>query len=1026
MDYIAYKHIHAGEQELFLRHFSTLDITQNTIDYLVLLGEYSFAFDDFSLYEKNHKAILDALIEEFYKESCHTTPWIAGVYTAIKLAESHFQDPAYLQALIDLREYLFTHNLREGTLIMSSKHRYVQGELFSVCSPYIIFDAEDLVVVSAFNEICSTDFYKDPSTLLQLLLYGLVKREYSFVRNYITYYEGHYPCDDPLYLFLIWRMRRDMGAPVLHRPYGNSNPYCPQPYERFPKVVSTDDIVTIQAVCQGDTSPLLHIGEKSYLGVLQDKSTGCWEFSIGPFPAGVINYSISYGSYYTETYECEIFERKYLSQLLDQSTYALKSTDTYVTIVPKGDILEVSLKKELPTDNLLRMNDGNLATIEGVDSIQIDLRRSYILGDILYMHWIFPVGTNYYGMGERFNTLSQSEGVVDNFVYSQYKDQGRRTYMPIPLCFTSEDIGLFINSRRNTHFFFDRTEGLGISLQSKRDAITLLRGSHHEMLSQYWNLTGMPHTLPAWTLGPWMSSNNWSSQGEVLNQMERTLSEDIPSTVLVIEQWSDEATFYLFNDAIVTTDNQSRLEYNDCTYRGRWENPKAMVDTLHQHGLRCVLWQIPVIKSTPNLRNIQRNKDLAYAESEGYLVRSTDRTTYTISEDWFKDSAIIDFTNPQAKEWWLSKRDYLLQDIGIDGFKTDGGECVFSCDIALDDGSEASEARNRYAESYLKGYYDYGASKKSDYVSFSRAGFIGAHRYPGHWAGDERSTFDAFRRTIVAGINAATSGVLYWGFDLGGFNGDIPTVDLYIRATQMATFAPIMQYHAESRGEFNQDRTPWNIAERWDDHRAITLYRRYAHLRMQLIPYISWSLDQAILNGRPLMGGLFLDNPRDSTLFNITDQYYFGPSLLVCPVVEEGSQGREVYLPHGEYIDFFTLEQYSGGRSLYYDSPLEIFPLFIKKGEPLFLAPSEILGEGMTNESWSVETPMVVVTSSEGYYQYGDIEITLTGGQVSVKGCDTISVLDPLGVLKAESSTTFQWFDQRILRYEVCVCSKIK
>ncbi len=1017
MDYIAYKHIQAGERDAFLRRFALVPLRENPIDYLVLLGEYSFAFDDFSLYTDEHKVALDTLIQQFYRSNHHTTPWIAGVYTAVKLAEQHYQDERYLQALIDLREYLFAHNLRKGTLVMSSTCREARAEVLSVCAPYIIFDAEDLVVVSAFEELKTTSFFQDEETLLHILLYALIKREFDFVRQWLWYYQEHYGITDAtscsgeqqnsLYRYILWKFQQTMGKPILHKPYGNSNPYLPQPYERFPKIVSSDDRIIIQAVCQGNKTPTLYLTEddgstSKYSGVLKGAQKGSWEFLVGPFDSGEFSYYISQEEYQTEVYTCTIFEKLPLS------------AEVLCQVCP----------------------------IEGGGKCMdnLDLTKSYQLGDQLYLHWNLPQETLYYGFGERFNAILQQKGDVDTFVYSQYKDQGLKTYMPIPLCFTDQGVGFFAKSYGNTHFRLGKNGSLGITLDSTEDVLYVLQGDHANMIKQYWRLTGKPELLPPWSLGPWMSSNNWASQKDVLDQMNTTLQEDIPSSVLVIEQWSDEATFYQFNDAKIVHDSsncgtsslvtqESSVTNGNYEYRGRWPNPKGMVEKLHNNGLKCVLWQIPVIKSTPNLRNIQRNKDLAYAKEHGYLVKHADGTPYAISEDWFKESAIIDFTNPEAVQWWLSKRDYLLDEVGIDGFKTDGGECIFAHDIALYDGTPPNQARNRYAESYLQGYYQYGKARAqnndTNYISFSRAGFSGAHTYPAHWAGDERSTFAAMQRTLVAGINASLSGIIYWGFDLGGFNGDIPTVDLYIRSTQFATFAPIMQYHAESRGEFNQDRTPWNIADRWNDTRALIVYRTYAHLRMQIIPYIEWTIRQIVTTGEPLM---------KPVSFDITDQYYFGSSLLVCPVMEEGVTSRQVYLPEGEYVDFFTLQRYGGAKWLCFEAPLDRFPLFLRIGEPLFLAPCDALGMGMSNDSWKVDVPMVVVTSADGCYKYEDTIITLENGCVNVNSCNyaggTVSILDPLGVVREGHFVglpkTFQWFDQHIMRYEVKICFKTK
>src|SRR4030095_14940381 len=105
-------------------------------------------------------------------------------------------------------------------------------------------------------------------------------------------------------------------------------------------------------------------------------------------------------------------------------------------------------------------------------------------------------------------------------------------------------------------------------------------------------------------------------------------------------------------------------------------------------------------------------------------------------------------------------------------------------------------------------------------------------------AGDENPTWDAFRWSMFAGLSAAASGILYWGWDLAGFSGPLPSAELYLRATAPSTFVPIMQYHSEFNHHRtpSRDRTPWNIAEQTGDDRVLEVFRAFAHLRERLLP----------------------------------------------------------------------------------------------------------------------------------------------------------------------------------------------
>jgi alpha-glucosidase (family GH31 glycosyl hydrolase) len=429
-----------------------------------------------------------------------------------------------------------------------------------------------------------------------------------------------------------------------------------------------------------------------------------------------------------------------------------------------------------------------------------------------------------------------------------------------------------------------------------------------------------------------MSSNNWDSEAEVRKQIALTEEHGIPATVLVIEAWSDEATFYIFNDAAYPEKPGSEaFAYDDFSFPawGRWPDPKGLVEHLHEHGLKLILWQIPVIKQTAALRHAQKRRDEEHFVAQGFGVRHPDGTPLRLPEGWFKDSLLLDFTNPDAKDWWFKKRQYLIDDLKVDGFKTDGGEMVWGRDLVFADGTDGRLNRNRYPRDYIKAYYEF--AQQNDGICFSRAGYTGAQTFPAHWAGDERSTWDAFKRSLLAGLSAGMSGVIFWGWDFAGFSGDVPSAELYLRGAEMACFCPIMQYHAESKAELNQDRTPWNVAESSRDSRALSTYTFYANLRMQLLPYLEREAAHCVAARTPLMRAMLLDHQDDPVAVPLWDQYRLGRDLLVAPVIEEGATSRDVYLPAGRWWHLFEERWYeSGWHTL--DAPLESIPVFLRDG----------------------------------------------------------------------------------------------
>src|SRR5438270_4212146 len=310
---------------------------------------------------------------------------------------------------------------------------------------------------------------------------------------------------------------------------------------------------------------------------------------------------------------------------------------------------------------------------------------------------------------------------------------------------------------------------------------------------------------------------------------------------------------------------------------------------------------------------------------------------------WFPNALMPDFTNDEAADWWLAKRRYLVDEVGIDGFKTDGGEHAWGADLVYADGTHGGESNNRYPVLYAEAYHRLAP------VTFSRAGYTGAGAVPLHWAGDEDSTWEAFRASITAGLTAGASGVFFWGWDLGGFSGPLPSAELYLRSAAAAALSPLMQYHSEFNHHQlpSRDRTPWNVAEQTGDQAVIDIFRQLVELRRRLLPYLVQEGRRAATERKPLMRALFFEAHDDDRIWDYPYQYLLGDALLVAPVCEEGATTWSTYLPDGDWVDAWSGEQLGGRTVIERSVPLDQIPLFItaaRAEQPLPLVrPSELL-----------------------------------------------------------------------------------
>lgn len=608
-------------------------------------------------------------------------------------------------------------------------------------------------------------------------------------------------------------------------------------------------------------------------------------------------------------------------------------------------------------------------------------------------HWKTPSGERFEGFGERYDYLDQRGQDVHNFVYNQYKDQGptHRTYLSAPFFTNSAGYAIYVPSTRYAIFnvctYLSDMVGFTVTtsgaLSSTLDYY-LFTGSQPEILDAYTGITGRPKLPPKWAFGLWMSANEWNTEAEVRGELANVTSYDIPHSAMVLEQWSDEATFYIWHGSTYTPKAGSGVfSYADFAFPsgGEWSDPQAMVAAAHAQNIKIVLWQVPVLKqdftSNPTTAPQQQLNDQDYASTQGLVVGDGGGGVYRIpAGQWFGDSMMPDFTNAAATSWWMSKRAYLFDTVGIDGLKTDGGEMIFGRNVSFHDGRKGDEMHNAYTNAYTGAYSAFVQSKKgNDGVLFSRGGTAGCQANSIFWAGDQSSDFSSFQQALRAGISAGESGVAFWAWDMAGFTGAFPSSELYLRAAAQQTYSPIMQYHSEkSDPSPSEARTPWNVQARTGDSTVISTFRRFANTRMSLVPYIWTEANNATATGLPLMQSMRMAFPADSSAAGLDQQYMFGRQLLVAPITVAGATSVGVYLPAGEWHDITNGGRSSGPGTKTYYADMTRIPVYVRDGGivPLNLNASYEYGGAMTNDVVTYVNLVFRIypsgTSSYGYY----------------------------------------------------------
>ncbi|MCH4891329.1 glycosyl hydrolase [Acidaminobacter sp. JC074] len=632
---------------------------------------------------------------------------------------------------------------------------------------------------------------------------------------------------------------------------------------------------------------------------------------------------------------------------------------------------------------ILNQYSLDLNEVCSVEDIKIDFGESIL------------IETSYdkvYGLGERYNTLNHKGHKVVNVVEEVFCNQGDKTYFPLPFFMLDNGYGIFIDTKKVISFDFG--ENIKIELED-RDPSTLylLKGSYKEMIKDFLELTGQTKKAPKWVFGPWISAHRWNSQAIVDDVRTKLKDLRIPVTAMVLEQWSDEATFYIFNGAKYP--DKQYLSYEDFDFsESPWPNPKEMVDQLHKDGIKLLLWQCPVVKYIPDDEpfNARHEKEWQYTKKNKMVIQKGKKAYEIPDGNWFNGSMIPDYSNKETLSWWFKNRQYLI-DIGVDGFKTDGGEFIhthaFNC---LGDTHKA--LKNNYSLEYVKAYSDF---LGKDRVAFSRAGYLGQQAYSLQWAGDQKSTFKELQSVYKAGINASLAGQINWGFDIAGFSGELPSVELYYRSNQMAVFTPIMQVHSEPVGgqfsavdpirKFNNERTIWNMAG--DDQELLNDIRSLYNLRMNLLPYTYSEYLKALEEKTTLMKHMNIDYEGTYP----ESQYVYG-DLIIAPVLKENQDKLEVKFPPGKYYNIFTNEEVVDVH-IEHDIGLNDLFAFIREGSALVTQNSRLFVTEINN-SLDYKSLHFSLYGDSGSYRFvdekNDFIITWHDENIKIQGKKNLEV----------------------------------
>ena len=426
------------------------------------------------------------------------------------------------------------------------------------------------------------------------------------------------------------------------------------------------------------------------------------------------------------------------------------------------------------------------------------------------------------------------------------------------------------------------------------------------LLQTMLELTGYPPLPPRWVLGLLQSRYGYRSRQELETIAQSFRARQLPCDALILD-------VFWFRE-------MGDLEFDP----QKWPDAREMIARLKQQGFRTVVIEEPYL--TRQSRNYHE------ALSRGYLARRYDGSPYTF-DFWPGECGLFDFSNPAAREWWTQKHRPLFE-IGIDGWWTDLNEPAKHFQDMAHHAGPAAAVHNLTSLWMQQSVYDAHQQYAPDQRVFilSRAAFPGSQRYGAAlWSGDVDKTFASLRKQVAIGLSVGLTGIPLWGSDIGGFGfGGECTRELYARWFEFGVFCPLCRPH----GDQKELREPWQFGAEIE-----AICRKYLQMRYRLLPYIYNAARDACTTGIPMMRPLVLEYPGDPQVLNLADEYLLGPEILVAPILDEGAFERSVYLPQGNWIDYWSEEIHAGPQYITTRAELDILPLFVRQGAIIPMGP---------------------------------------------------------------------------------------
>ena len=555
---------------------------------------------------------------------------------------------------------------------------------------------------------------------------------------------------------------------------------------------------------------------------------------------------------------------------------------------------------------------------------------------------------HFFGFGEKFTAVDQAGKHVDILTFDDPGVKNDHSYKVAPWFISTRGYGFHLDSSAESNF--DMRAGAGDRFVVANRFSTLRFNIVYgpaltDVLTRYTAYMGRPQLPPPWVFGPWISSDIWRSGGEVRYAVTQFRDRGIPASGFVFDSpWETAYNDFQFN----MTQFGKDATIEGVHYPG-FASVAELMQFLRANGLKAICWMAPFVNINSvdehvAGQNLGQAANYAEGVAKNFFVRKAPNGPPLVVPWWKGHGSPIDFTNTAARQWLQGQLQRLADQTNvatasgatqpvIGGFKTDDGESgngpntYIPLTASYADGRTGVEMRNGYCLEYHRSVW--GVLGTSG-VLFARSGFAGSYAFPGYWAGDNEPNFgpNGLPGVIVAGQSAAMSGFSIWGHDIGAYqdtNFSQSPPNLFTRWAQFGCFSPIMQMHRQVHRELQY---PWRYG-----NEALANYQSFTRLHVRLFPYIYTYAQQASSTGLPIIRPLVLLNQTDANTFGVNHTYCFGNEFLVAPMLTPNATTRDIYLPAGTWLDFWTNARHTGQQTITWTNANQAqMPLFVREG----------------------------------------------------------------------------------------------